>query len=80
MEQGLADAIEQFRDADLLHSKEKETKQQEQNKELRQGEEFRDQALETFGETRKRLGKDDDVKKKKAKIRIRNSILSTAKK
>ena len=65
MEQGIADAIEQFRDSDILHKELKDTKEKEVNKELRQAEEFRSQSLETFGETSKRLGKDDEVPKKK---------------
>lgn len=65
MENGIRDAIEQFRESDILYAKEKEVKGKDVEKELRQGEEFRNQALETFRETRKRLDKDDEVKKKK---------------
>ena len=60
IDQGMNDIVTQFKDYDLIHQEDKSKKSEALSKEVNDAEEFRKSSLETFGETRKRTGLEDD--------------------
>ena len=69
------DIVTQFKDYDLMQQEVKSKKSEVLLKEVNDAEEFRKSSLETFGETRKRTGLENDsgCSKKKTKIEIENT-------
>jgi len=61
VDEALADLIQRFEEADKMREVELNEKKNKQSEELSKAQEIRKQSLETFGESRKRTGKDEHV-------------------